>query len=256
MLRASLYDVPGYVQGFRFKNDSEFYDSGAKVFHDLAGYGSANGLTITTGTPSFASPAGANSQEGMTLDNTVQGDFLPAIPWEGTMIVAHKPAIVGATTHSMRVVLFGSATTATSNGNFTVTHNSTQRRSELTSAAGTNQSTVNKTSDAVQVVAFAKMQNTRKGYVTIDGVTVTETAAVSAANNGNGLAMGWHNGTSPNGQRARFGNLSGTIGDTVAFSTGSTVTMFEMHFYKGNPMVDNPTEFAALMAAINTDYGL
>jgi len=246
-------DIPGYVQGFRFNSDAANYDSVNGIFYDKAGYGERNALEITVGTPSFVT---VTEEEGLTLDNTCQGLFYPAIPWEGSMILIAKPTIVGGTTHTILVILFGSATSATSNGGLWLGHASGNRNFILTTGGSVNAGTLTKTTDQMRSCGFAKSQETRKGYFTHDGVTISETTAVADNNHGGGLALGSHAGTTPNKPRSRFGNLSGVDGDAVAFSTGSSLVMFEMHFFKGNIWVDHLPEAAAFMAELRTQYGV
>jgi replicative DNA helicase len=57
-----------------------------------------------------------------------------------------------------------------------------------------------------------------------------------------------------NSHRARFGNLSGTIGDEVA--SAHSVTAYEMHFFAGNPAATHAAQFQALMTALRSKYGL
>jgi len=108
-------------------------------------------------------------------------------------------------------------------------------------------------SDA-KVVAFATQQSTRKGYVTKDGITVTESGPVAVSDFGDACSMTGGKLTSENGMWARFGNISGVKG-SVAVST-NTMVMYEMHFFKGNPLVDNATEVQAVIAELKTKYGI
>ena len=54
--------------------------------------------------------------------------------------------------------------------------------------------------------------------------------------------------------KARFGNLSGIAGDTVA--TSNTMTMFELHFWRGCPLTDSQSSVAAFLAQLRSDYGI
>lgn len=250
------FQVPGYVQGFRFSDDPDFYDSATKTFIDQSAYGAlhtSNNLAITTGTPAFVTDA--SGQRGMTLNNTVQGEFFPAIPWEGSVILAVRPHISGTGTQTTYPLLFGSASLAPSNGSFQCEFSSGSMRYKWRTPGGGNLSQIDEGDETKLVcLGYATDQNTRKGYRTVDGVTITETAAVASSVHGNALAIGAHSSTVPNGAKTRFGNLSGVIGDTVA--TALSLTFFEMHFFAGNIWLASPDEAEACMTALRSKYGI
>lgn len=249
----SIEDIPGYVQGFRFSDESQYFDSGAGIFHDLAGYGNFNGLTLTTGTPNFI---GSGATRGLQLDNTCQGRFLPAIPWDGACIAVMQPVSFDGTTKTLIPVIFGVAASVSSNAYISVGHNSGSFSHSLRSTSSTI-SASNAYSGAgnsgIKVGAFAISQATRKGYYTKDGVTVSETAAVAANNAGVGMAGKDTNRS--DGQWARFGNISGTLGDTAVIATAHRVNMFGLHFFKGNPLVTDAAAVANAIAALKAQYG-
>jgi len=245
------FNIPGYVQGFRFSDaDLSFYDPVAKRFHDQAGYGPANALDISVGTPAFETVA---DQRGMILDNTVQGGFLPAIAWEGTAVVVWKPTMPDNGTSY--VFVFGSATSIASNGSIFVQRaTASDYRHQIRTFGSSATAKVDKATDALVVACLGTSQTTRKAMATEDGVTITESAAVGDNNNGNSLALGYHVSTVPNSRLVRFGNLSGTIGDTSV--TTNTVTIFEAHFFSGNPMIDAPDQVQGFLAALSSKYGI
>lgn len=249
----AISDIPGYVQGFRFSDDSQYWDSGNSRFIDQAGYGDFNGLTITTGTPAFV---GSGATRGLTLDNTVQGKFLPAIPWQGACIAVMQPVDYDGTTKTLTPVIFGVTSSLSSNGYIGIQHASGSFNHRLLSANGTAIASNNYTgagNNGVKVGAFAIMQDTRKGYYTKDGVTVSETAAVAAANAG--IALSGKDTARSDGLWARFGNISGVRDDVAILSTAHRVVMYELHYFKGNPLITDAATVATEIAALKTQYG-
>jgi hypothetical protein len=249
-----ISDIPGYIQGFRFSDESaSYYDSTAKVFHDLAGYGAFNALEITVGTPSFTTDGG---QRGLLLDNTCQGRFLPAIPWQGACITVMKPVTYDATTKTLTPVVFGKASSLSSNAYIALAYASSVYNHRLASTSAQILAT-NAYSGAgnsgVKVGAFAISQQTRKGYSTKDGVTVAETSAV--ADGGSGVALDGKNTARTDAQFARFGNISGTLDDTAALATTHKALMFELHFFKGNPLITDAATVASVLAELKAQYG-
>lgn len=249
----SISSIPGYVQGFRFSDDSQYWDSGNSRFIDQAGYGDFNGLTITAGTPAFV---GSGATRGLTLDNTVQGKFLPAIPWDGACIVVMEPVSYDGTTKTLMPVILGVASSVSSNTYIGLSHAS----GTFTHRLATNSSQINASNaytgagnNGVKVGAFAVSQETRKGYYTKDGVTVSETAAVAAANAWVGMAG--KDTARSDGLWARFGNISGVLDDVAILSTAHRITMYELHFFKGNPLITDAATVATEIAALKTQYG-
>lgn len=246
----AIHDIPGYVQGFIFSDESStYYDSVGKVFRDQAGFGSFNDLTITVGTPAFVTDSG---RRGMTLDNTVQGRFLPPITWEGFMLTVMKPVM--STNATIYPVIFGVATSVSSNGRIGITRASSTdyRHSFATVSATLNPISQFNTGDmgGIKIGAFAVSQETRKGYSTKDGITVTEYGPVASATSG--VTMAGSLTTRTDGQWARFGNISGTIDNTTVSS--NTMTIFELHFFKGTPLSTSLSTIAAEIAALKTKY--
>src|SRR5690606_10868660 len=131
-------------------------------------------------------------QRGLTLDNTVQGEFLFPIPWEGCAIMVAKPAM--SVNGAIYPVIIGGSPTVTSNGSIQIQRvTAVSYRHQMASYSAQLIARVNVASDALSVSAFAMSQETRKGYSTPDGVTITESGPVSAADNGNGCAPGMAN---------------------------------------------------------------
>jgi len=233
-MTAYAYEIPGYVQGFRFSDDAKYYDSTLKRFKDLAGYGETNELQIDVGTPSFVTVGG---ERGLTLDNTVQGSFLPSIPWHGSIILVAK-ASFPSTAATLNLLIFGASATVSGNGRLYVSRSSGNRNIVCTTASAVNTQTLTESADQMRLACFSKSQETRIGYSSDDGITVNATAAVASALHGNGLAMAYRSGaTADEDHIVRFGNLSGTAGDYVA--TPDTLTIFEMHFFKGVILTEN-----------------
>lgn len=247
----AMTNIPGYVQGFVFSDASTaFYDAG--VFKDQAGYGSTNDLTITTGTPSFVN---VGSTRGLTLDNTVQGRFLPAIPWEGTMIMVMQPAM--SVNGNIYPVIFGVTAAISSNGKLLIIRASSADyrhgfSSPSSSLTPTNTYTASPQS-GVKVGAWAISQETRKSYVSKDGVLVTESAAFSAAST-SGIELSGKDTTRTDGIWARFGNLSGVLGDVAP--TTNKMVICALHCFKGNALADSRlSAIAAEMATLKLQVG-
>ena len=229
-------DIPGYLQGFRFKATNL---SGG-IFTDLSGYGEH--CRVDVGTPAFVDVGGI---ECMTLDNTTLLSFLLPIRWEGTMIVSGKPTMgSNATIYPM---IFGGAAAIASNGTFRVVRASASNyQHRLIIAGSTLTNSVGKTTDAFTRCAFAVQQSNRTGYATEDGVTVTTAGPVTSATNGNGVAPGYTVTVGPDSHRVRLGNLTGTIGDTTV--SALTYAIAEVHFFEGNPLVDAAAAVQAFLA--------
>ncbi len=248
----SILDIPGYLQGFRLSDESsDYYDPATKVFHDLAGWGAFNALKITVGTPAFV---GSGATRGMTLDNTCQGKFLPACPWQGACIVVMKPDM--AANGTIYPVLFGYAASVSSNGKITLQRASpTDYRHALRAASDALAPTnIYTTGDygGIKVGLFGISQETRKSYATKDGATIVESAAVAAANKM--VDLSGKLTTSSEAQYARFGNISGVVGD-VALSSNKG-TFYEMHWFKDpRVFVAEAAAVQAEIAALKASYG-
>lgn len=233
------FEIPGYVQGHRFSSAKEFYDPVSKRFKDLAGYDHlGNGLTINLGDPIFET---INGQVGLKLNNSFHGFFRSAIPWMGMMLAVLKPTFLSGSTLTRYLHLYGDAITPSSNGNLKIIHSSGARIVRLSTSGDVLQVSASRNDNNTVVVACAFDQQTRKGYVTTDGITVTEVAGPVSALNGNSIGLG------AGLAGARFGNLTGTAGDQTPL-TDLFCYAFEQHFYKGNPLI---TDLATVKSAID-----
>jgi hypothetical protein len=256
-MTAYAFDVPGYVQGHRFSSDARFYDSDNKRFYDLAGYSRfENAVDWVVGTPTFSSH-GANSREGLLLDNTCQWKFTPAIPWEGTVILVFKPTLV-ATTVTLNTLIFGNQTTVSSNGRIFLSRSSpTNSITASTSGAALSRQVSGLTSGNITIAAFSMSQVDRKIYSTQDGVTVTGTSALAGTTNGNGIALGqMSSGTSTEGARyVRLGNNSGTLADTTQ-NTTNYLHLFEQHYFKGDALTSSLSKVKDFIDTLKSYYGI
>lgn len=243
---ATASDIPGYVQGYRLANDPAFYDSSEKRFLDQAGYGSRADLRITVGTPTFET---IDSNESMKLDNTCHGEFPMPIAWMGSCIFVVKPKYVSGAILSRWPLLFGDLATATSNGGLRLQHASGNRRFDLLTPSGQLTLRVTAGTDALAVVAYSFDQSNRTAYGTFDGTTITDAAGPASSTNGNAIAFT----AAQNG--VRFGNMSGTAGDTTEI-TDWLCNIYEMHFFNGNILTDALTETKAFMDELKTAYGV
>lgn len=238
-------DIPGYVQGFRFSDDPVFYDADKKAFRDLAGYGPANDLVIDTGTPNFVTSAAMNSQRGLELDNTFHGSFLPAITWEGTIVVVMK------TDMDPNIIIYPVLWT---------------NRTSPAGGSGVLQVDADRVSYGVKayvilsrnfdvrngpaVFAASLSQETRKGSSQINTSSSTTSTALEDDDRGNGLAIGFE---CP--ERARFGDLDADPSNTT-ITSNLICSIFEMHFFSSIALVDYPSKMNALMASLRSKYGI
>lgn len=247
----AVSDIPGYLQGFVFSDAPAYYNSTIKRFLDQSPYAGwdNNHLDITVGTPSFVT---LNGQRGMVLDNTVQGGFLCPTAWEGACIAVMKPNMTANAT--IYPVMFGAAASAASNGRINITRASgSDYRHGIAANSAATGATANLTTQAAQVTAMSFSQSTRKAYATKDGTTIVEGSAV--ADTGSGVFCFTGNTQNADyGFRARFGNLSGTIGDTAV--SVNPMEIYELHFFKGNPLLNNQAAVQAVIAELKTKYGL
>lgn len=248
------FDIPGYLQGHRFTDeDPRFYDSDNLRFKDLAGFGDLNDLEITVGGPTFE-PAGANSRKGLLLDKTCQGRFIPSIPWQGSIILAIRLELLTSGTQGRWPYLFGENATESSNGSIRATSTGAIRNVTFATPAGAISLSKDIGDGNIAVLAFSSDQNTRKGYITADGVTVTESAAAADNGTGNAPAMCGSGVEDPDGIYCRFGDLIGD-GSTTA-EADLKIYIFEHHFFKGNILTDNLALTKAFMDALNNYYGI
>lgn len=245
------FDVPGYLCGHRYTQDSRYYDAAGLYYRDLALYG--NHARRTAGVPAF-SLHGANSREGVLLNNAYHMEMDNPIPWEGTAIVVAK--VHTPSPPNLYTYLFGDATTATSNGMLMW---QTSGFAMAASSGVLSTGHVPVTQDAIFVAAFAMDQETRKAYRTGDGVTVTESAVAIATVNGNAMAMGWNGNPGLTGsignRMVRIGNTSGVVGDVVANAT-NYAWLFEDHWFKGNALRNSLPLVKEFMDSLKSEYAV
>lgn len=238
--------VPSYVQGYRFSDDPYFYDADRKAFKDLAGYGPRTDLTINIGDPIFEVSGGHRS---LKLNNTFHGQAHMPIPWHGSVVIVCKPTYLSGGTVGNYPLLFGDALLASSNGALTLGHFSDLRRLSVTSGGISAEITDAMNNDNMRVVGFALDQETRRAYSSRDGITVSEGAEVTDAAI-SGVKCDY--GASRYG--FRFGNLTGTAGDTTEV-TNLFMHIHELHFFADNIWTKHQAEAAAMMGSLNRLYG-
>lgn len=248
------WDIPSYRQGHRFSQTSEFYDAANTRFLDRAGYTrfGNNHCGVAVGTPAFSNH-GANSREGLLLDNSCQMQFLPAIPWQGTMLIVFKPTLVSAAV-SIYPWLFGESGTSSSNGHLLLNRasavNSIQCR---TPAAVLSRSITGLTSGNITIAAFSISQVDRKIYSTQDGVTITATSAAAGTTSGEAVAIGgFRNSVITN----RFCRLGANANSGSAANATDYLHLFEQHFWKGDVLNNSATKLQAFIASLKTYYGI
>lgn len=248
----AISDIPGYIMGHRFTDDSADYDSTNKVWYDKSAYaGRGTDVIVTAGDPAskFANVAAANTRRGVLMDNTWHAKVRCPIPWQGSMIVVVRPQNnSGTTTRARYPFLFGNAVTASSNGGLWCQYASAARNLTLITAASALTRTLARNDDNCRVVAFSTDQSTRKMHASSDGVTVTE-ATAGAATSGNAVALQAAN------EGIRIGNINSTAGDTTEVADFN-LYLFEAHWFKGNVLVGAPlSQVATEIAALKSYYG-
>lgn len=242
------FQIPNYIQGHRFSDDSLFYDSTKKQFIDQAGYGERAALKITVGSPKFET---MNNERALLLDNTFHGQFASPIPFQGSMVLVLKPKYTGIGANAANYIsIFGNSPTLTSNGLLYLQYSGVQRRVGLQTGSGRLALIKSRNDDNAVVIAFALDQTTQKLYCTTDGITVQE-ATPSTIRNDDGLNASLRSGMYGVG----FGNLNGVAGDVAPVANLSTY-MFEQHFYAGNILTENLVETKAFIDTLKEKYGI
>lgn len=248
------WDIPGYRQGHRFSQEAEFYDADNTRFLDQAGYSRVgnNHCDIVVGSPAF-STHGTNAREGVLLDNSCQMQFVPTIPWQGTMLLVFKPTLVSAAV-SLYPWLYGSSASSVANGHIFLSRasavNSIQCR---TPSAVLSRSITGLTSGNIAIAAFTLDQEDRKIHSTQDGVTITSTSAASGTTNGEAVAIGaFRNGTTAN----RYCRLGANANSGSTANATDYLHLFEQHFWTGDVLNDNATALQAFIADLKTYYGI
>lgn len=240
-------DVDGYLQGFRFSDDPAYYD-GDGHFYDLAGYDSrGGGCDVFLGTPAFST---RNSQRAITLDNTCHLEFLTAIPWEGASLLIYDVEVLNAN-FTAYAICTGSGSTSQfaflriQNASSVLKHRWASLSNGLIPEV---------TASGPIVLGGASSQASRTAFITTDGVTVSEAGPVAGTN---GTLVSFFTTAAINdlGYKSVIGNLNGTAGSTTTF-TGCRVHLWEAHFFKGNPYVDQASTMASLIADKKTEYGI
>lgn len=242
------YDIPGYVQGHRFSDEPEYYNSTTGRFTDLAGGDRFDQyVSKVNGTPAFAD-RGANSRRGLYLDNTNHWQFPHACPWEGSgVLVAQYNVISGAAAGYIYSHIFAEDTgTISNNPMLFAQYYFGNPLFRVWGAAAQLVSDVSLVDDAIMVFAWSRAQDDRIARVTTDGVSITVSSAYNPTNtNGNFIGLG--------GQpRCRLGNIDATGGTTA--STQGTMHIFEQHFFKTNILRDHLADTKAFIDTLKTYY--
>lgn len=253
----AISDLPGYVQGYKFDDtDSLAWDGTNEFFIDQAGYSAfpASRLEITTGTPSFVD---VNSARGLVLDNTVQGFLNCPVIWKGSMIVVMgAPGRFGANGLIYPLIGGGVASVA-SNARLQYRRvSAAEYRHDQVAAASVTVGRNIYANDGIYAGCFALDQQNR--YIQglkADGTLYTGS---TVADNQRGLDGFKDFGTpvassGEYGLRMRFGNLSGTQGDTAA--TSNTMIICELHFFNDILTAGDTTAVEAELTALETIYG-
>lgn len=238
-------DIVGYLQGFRFSDDPTYYNAGH--FYDLAGYDArGGGCNVLLGTPTFST---RNSKRAIALDNTCHLEFLPAIPWEGASLLIYDVEVLNA--NFTAIVL---RTGAGSAGQFaylrTQNVNSTLKHRWISLSSGLIPEV---TASGPVALGCSSSQASRTAFITTDGLTVSESSA-AAGTNGSNVSFFTAVVIADTSYKSVIGNLSGVAGSTTAV-TGCKIHLWEAHFFKGNPYMDQASAMASLVATKKTEYG-
>lgn len=242
----SAFDINGYVQGYRFSDDPLYYDSETKRFKDLAGYGDSADLRVTVGSPVFEDVDGSRC---VRLDNTFHGLMPSPCPWMGTVVAVIKPVYISGGTLFRYPLMYGDAVSQASNGALRIVHASGYRQVIYYTASAQLMPTQTRTDNNTVVVAFTHDQETRKGYSTSDGVTVSEVTATASTTLGNAVAI------SSAQYGVRFGNMNGVAGDTTEL-TDFYANLFELHFFAEASLVDDLPAIKVFMDDLKAKYGI
>lgn len=239
------YDLPGFVNGFRFSDDPRFYDSANKKHYDIAGYGDRAALTWNVGTPLFSTDG--NGVRCLKMDNTCHGFSEMPIPWEGSLILACQPDYISGSTQAVYPMIFGNEASVTSNGLFKFQYVSGPRRLQLVgpSASGTITGPA-PTDDNPRVIGYTISQEDRKGAYSLDGAAIVEANATS---NNHGQYHSLHSAD----EGIRWGNLSGTAGDTTA-NTAMNFYIYAAYFYNTKLLYDYLSNTQSCIADLITEF--
>jgi hypothetical protein len=250
----AMNDIPGYLMGHRFSDDSADYDAVNKAWYDKGPYaGRGTDVTVTAGDPAanFTTVAAANNRRGVWVNNLWHAKMRCPIPWMGSVIVVVKPQNnSGTTTRTRYFAMFNNFASAPSNGYMGVQYFGSDRRVLFVTASSQVIRNPNRTDENTRVHAFATDQFTRFGYDTANGVTVNSAAAPASTTNGNVLALLAAN------EGVRIGNANGVLGDSTTDTSDFGCYLFEWHWFRGNILVGDPlAQVATEIAALKAYYG-
>lgn len=252
------WDVPGWIAGHRFTDDSHFYDAANSRFLDMAGYtryknnAMIKSAATPSGTPTFAA-LGTSNRRGMLLDQSCQWTLNNPIPWQGTMLIVFRPTFASANV-TLTVWRFGNTATLSGNARVSLIRASSILTARSFGPAGTLSTTsLALVSGNIYVFAFAWNQEDRILRQTRDGTTIIASAADPGTTNGNAPAPGF-SGASPPNIDGRFIFIGDNLFGTTTPNATDYIHLFEQHFWKGDVIRDQPTKLAAFMTARRTYY--
>lgn len=239
-------DISGYLQGFRFSDDPAYYNAGH--FYDLAGYDArGGGCDVLLGSPTFST---RNGKRAIALDNTCHLEFLTSTPWEGASLLIYDVQTLIA---SFTVYLIRTGSGSANQFSFLrLQRLSSVLKHRWSNVGGTLIQEV--TASGPIALGGASSQASRTAFMTTDGVTVSESSAVTGTN-GSNVSFFTTPVIADSSYKSVIGNLSGTAGSTTAV-TSCKVHLWEAHFFKGNPYVSQASAMASLIADKKTEYGI
>jgi len=241
------HDIPGYLQGHRFSDDPRYYDADRKYFRDLAGFDRLNnGLTIVNGSPVFITD---NGHRCLKVDNTFNGAFPPATPFEGTQVIVAK-VVYNSGAERYYIHTYGNSLTPTDNGRLEI------RSARIAMNSQEGISAITETLAVRDGVVYAssfdqtnsRWRATRDGGATWDtDITIASPSTVD----GNQLAL-----TASVYPGNVFGALDGGNTANLTEKTDLYAHVWEQHFFEGFPMETEATKFQAWVAGLREKYGM
>ena len=253
----SVADLPGYIQGYVFSDESQYYNSVDGFFIDQAGYSALPGsrAVVAEGSPSFVD---VNSARGIELDNTCHIYFNMPWAWLGSCIaVFGAPGWVPAGTQTA-VLLKGHGPSATLSATprIDMAYFSGDYRHRALSPSSTSNATINHVSEPEifaevfamdQVVAQKRVEAMDAGGTIVNGGTL--------ADNERGFSMIGESLASYDYKQSIIGNLTGVPSDTSAFPSSNTLTLCELHFFSGLLTDGDTTDVETELTALEVIYG-
>ena len=247
----SVADLPGYIQGYVFSDESQYYNSTDEYFIDQAGYSGLEGsrAVVAVGTPQFVD---VNAARGIELDNTWHIYLNSPMAWYGSCIAVYgAPGWTPSGTQTVALLKGQAIANYSASPRIEMAYFSSNYRRRIATHSAASVANIDHISEpGIFAVAFAldqRMAQKRVEAMEADGtITVGNTQADDQV--GEVMIGGTSDYDYPN---QIIGNLTGLL-DTTVYPNGNTLTLCELHFFSGlltaSPTTDVETELAALEA--------